>query len=51
MEPEQLPFEKENHLNQTFFFGVPNVNFQGCIFEWWGINMKRNDLDFAWSDF
>jgi len=31
LEPEHHLFEKENHLNQTVIFWVPNVNYQGCI--------------------
>ena len=31
MEPdEQTPFEKANHLNQTFICGVQNARFLGC---------------------
>ena len=32
LEVENPPFfEKENHLNQTFIFGL-HVNFQGCMY-------------------
>ena len=29
MEPENHPFEKEKHLNQTFILGF-HANFRGC---------------------